>query len=62
MFGYAVHERITAALETSDRVRVHAYGKEPRPGRKAGHIVVGGEKLEDVGDIARRAAQAGERP
>ncbi len=62
VFSDAGHERITAALETSDRVRVHAYGKEPRPGRKAGHIVVGGEKLEDVGDIARRAAQAGERP
>ena len=61
MFGDAGQERITAALGTSDRVRVHAYGKEPRPGRKAGHIVVSGDKLEDVRDIARRAAQAGER-
>ena len=61
LFGDAGHERITAALETSDRVRVHAYGKEPRPGRKAGHIVVSGEKLEEVRDIARRAAEAGER-
>ena len=61
LFGDAGHERITAALGTSDRVRVHAYGKEPRPGRKAGHIVVSGDKLEHVRDIARRAAQAGEK-
>jgi len=60
LFGGADHMRIVAALETSGLVRVHAYGKEPRPGRKAGHVVVSGDKLEDVRDIARRAARAGE--
>ena len=60
LFGDAGNERISAALEYSDRVRPHAYGKEPRPGRKAGHIVVSGDKLVDVVSIARGAARAGE--
>ncbi len=61
LFGDAGNERISAALEFSGRVRPHAYGKEPRPGRKAGHIVVSGDKLDDVVSIARGAARAGER-
>jgi 5-(carboxyamino)imidazole ribonucleotide synthase len=60
LFGDAGNERIRTSLQFSDRVRPHAYGKEPRPGRKAGHIVVSGDKLDDVLRIARGAAEAGE--
>jgi len=60
LFGGAGNERMRAAMEVSDRVRPHAYGKEPRPGRKAGHIVVSGAKLEEVRGIAQRAAEAEE--
>ena len=59
LFGDAGNERIRAALDYSPRVRPHGYGKEPRPGRKAGHVVVHGENLEDVLDLARGAANAG---
>ena len=59
LFGDAANERIQAALGYSPRVKVHGYGKQPRPGRKAGHLVVHGENLEDVLAIARAAADAG---
>lgn len=60
LFGDAGNERIYAALEHSPEVRVHAYGKEPRLGRKAGHVVVSGSDLEHVHQVARAAARAGE--
>ena len=61
VFGDAGNERMRATMDVSDCVRPHAYGKEPRPGRKAGHIVVSGDKLEDIRSIARKAVEAGER-
>ena len=60
LFGDAGEGRVYAALEHSPEVRVHAYGKEPRPGRKAGHLVVCGSDLEHVHQVARAAARAGE--
>jgi 5-(carboxyamino)imidazole ribonucleotide synthase len=36
--------------------RVHLYGKEPRPGRKLGHVTVCGDDLDDVRARAQRAA------
>ena len=60
LFGDAGEGRVYAALEHSPEVRVHAYGKEPRPGRKAGHVVVCGSDLEHVHQVARAAARAGE--
>lgn len=60
LFGDAGNERIYAALEHSPEVKVHAYGKEPRLGRKAGHVVVSGSDLEHVHQVARAAARAGE--
>jgi len=60
LFGDAGNERIYAALEHDPEVKVHAYGKEPRPGRKAGHLVVTGSDLEHVHQVARAAARAGE--
>lgn len=60
LFCDAGNERVYAALEHSAEVKVHAYGKEARPGRKAGHVVVCGSDLEHVHQVARAAARAGE--
>ncbi len=37
-------------------LKVHLYGKEVRPGRKIGHVNVSGERLEDLRERARHAA------
>jgi 5-(carboxyamino)imidazole ribonucleotide synthase len=39
-------------------VKVHLYGKAPRPGRKLGHVTVTGSEADDVAARARRAAAA----
>jgi 5-(carboxyamino)imidazole ribonucleotide synthase len=36
--------------------KVHDYGKDPRPGRKVGHVTVSGDDLDDVVWRARAAA------
>jgi 5-(carboxyamino)imidazole ribonucleotide synthase len=36
---------------------VHLYGKEPRPGRKTGHVTVTGADVEEVRAAATRAAR-----
>jgi 5-(carboxyamino)imidazole ribonucleotide synthase len=37
-------------------LRIHLYGKQVRPGRKIGHVTVGGADLEDLRRRARHAA------
>jgi 5-(carboxyamino)imidazole ribonucleotide synthase len=37
-------------------VKVHGYGKEPRPGRKVGHVTAYGDDLDTVAYEARGAA------
>jgi 5-(carboxyamino)imidazole ribonucleotide synthase len=37
-------------------VKVHNYGKDPRPGRKVGHVTASGGELDDVAYRARAAA------
>ena len=37
-------------------VKVHMYGKAVRPGRKIGHVTVGGDDLDDLLERARHAA------
>ncbi|MEJ5945833.1 5-(carboxyamino)imidazole ribonucleotide synthase [Pseudokineococcus basanitobsidens] len=37
-------------------VKVHLYGKSPRPGRKLGHVTAWGDDLDDVRARARHAA------
>lgn len=59
LFSDAGNERIRAAIDYSARVRPHGYGKQPRPGRKAGHLVVHGENLDELLALARGAAEAG---
>ncbi|WP_269457891.1 5-(carboxyamino)imidazole ribonucleotide synthase [Leifsonia sp. 21MFCrub1.1] len=53
----SLQDRYPAALAAHPEAKFHGYGKEPRPGRKVGHVtVVGGEDLEDVVYRARAAA------
>lgn len=49
-------ERYGRVLEQHPLAKVHNYGKEPRPGRKLGHVTVTGDDLDDVAYEARAAA------
>ncbi len=44
------------ALDDQPAVKFHGYGKEPRPGRKVGHVTAGGDDLDEVVFRARAAA------
>lgn len=44
------------ALARDPQLRVHLYGKQPRPGRKLGHVNAYGDDLEDCLERARHAA------
>lgn len=59
LFGDAGNKRVQAILAHSPRISVHAYGKSARPGRKAGHVVVSGDDLDDVLSLARAAGRIG---
>ena len=59
LFGDAGNEPIRHILDHSPRVSVHAYGKSARPGRKAGHLVVSGDTLDEVLSLARAAGAIG---
>lgn len=56
VFGGLTDEQIAHALGHQPLAKVHAYGKSPRPGRKAGHVTVIGDDLDDVAYRARAAA------
>jgi len=49
-------ERFAPAMAQHPAARIHTYGKEPRPGRKVGHVTAFGEDLDDVVYDARAAA------
>ncbi|WP_199922330.1 5-(carboxyamino)imidazole ribonucleotide synthase [Microterricola viridarii] len=49
-------DRYAEAFAAHPTVKVHNYGKDPRPGRKIGHVNVGGDDLDDVTYQARAAA------
>ncbi|WP_374178941.1 5-(carboxyamino)imidazole ribonucleotide synthase [Leifsonia sp. WHRI 6310E] len=51
-----LQDRYPAALAAHPEAKFHGYGKEPRPGRKVGHVTVGGDDLDDVVYRARAAA------
>ena len=51
-----LQDRYPAALAAHPTAKLHGYGKEPRPGRKVGHITVCGDDLDDVVYVARGAA------
>jgi 5-(carboxyamino)imidazole ribonucleotide synthase len=52
----SLQDRYPAALAAHPEAKFHGYGKEPRPGRKVGHVTVGGDDLDDVVYRARAAA------
>ncbi|MFB2581102.1 5-(carboxyamino)imidazole ribonucleotide synthase [Herbiconiux sp. P15] len=47
---------VRRAAEAHPTAKIHLYGKEPRPGRKIGHVTVSGDELDDVVFQARAAA------
>lgn len=55
VFGAMDIERY-ARLDDQSGVKVHNYGKEPRAGRKVGHVTATGAELDDVVYRARAAA------
>ncbi len=52
----ALTDRLPAALAAHPAVKVHTYGKAPRPGRKVGHVNATGDDLDAVAYEARGAA------
>ena len=48
--------RYPAVFEAFPAAKVHTYGKDPRPGRKVGHVTVGGDDLDLVAYQARAAS------
>ncbi len=51
-----LESRFPAVLEAHPAVKVHTYGKAPRPGRKVGHVNAVGDDLDTVVYEARAAA------
>jgi 5-(carboxyamino)imidazole ribonucleotide synthase len=51
-----LESRFPAALAAHPAVKVHTYGKAPRPGRKVGHVNAVGDELDAVVYEARAAA------
>lgn len=58
VFGALPDTAIAVALDRQPAAKVHAYGKGPRAGRKAGHVTAIGTDLDDVVFRARAAASA----
>ncbi|NQX14913.1 5-(carboxyamino)imidazole ribonucleotide synthase [Rathayibacter sp. VKM Ac-2857] len=54
--GESLTDRYPLVLAAHPAVKVHNYGKEPRPGRKVGHVNSTGDELELVVYEARAAA------
>ena len=53
---WEIFDRYIHVMAADPDVKIHMYGKEPRPGRKIGHVTVCGQDVADVRDRARRAA------
>ncbi len=51
-----LREAYRHVLARDPGVKVHLYGKEPRPGRKLGHVTVVGRDLDDLLARAHHAA------
>ncbi len=54
----SLEESYRPAMEDYPLAKLHNYGKEPKPGRKVGHVTVCGDSLEDAAFEARAAADA----
>lgn len=56
VLGGSTEDKYAAALADEPDVKLHFYGKDPRPGRKVGHVTATGADLDDVVFRARAAA------
>lgn len=56
VLGGVAENRYPTALAEQPDAKYHFYGKEPRPGRKVGHVTAGGSDLDDVVFRARSGA------
>jgi 5-(carboxyamino)imidazole ribonucleotide synthase len=54
--GGRLYDGYPHALARDPRLRVHLYGKEPRLGRKVGHVNAYGDDLQECRERARHAA------
>jgi phosphoribosylaminoimidazole carboxylase PurK protein len=54
--GGDIYDRFIHVMAADPGIKVHLYGKEPRPGRKIGHVNVSGDDVDSLRDRARRAA------
>ena len=50
-------DRLPALMADQPGAKVHDYGKDPRPGRKVGHVTTTGPDLEDARGRARAAVR-----
>ena len=50
-------DRYATAFADQPTVKIHNYGKDPRPGRKVGHVTAVGDDLDEVVFQARAAAE-----
>jgi 5-(carboxyamino)imidazole ribonucleotide synthase len=55
--GMSIDERLHHLFAADPAARVHLYGKQPRPGRKIGHVTVLGNELAEVRARAQAAAR-----
>lgn len=55
--GEDMATRYPAAFGAFPRAKFHSYGKQSRPGRKVGHVTVGGADLDETRAAARAAAE-----
>lgn len=54
--GAGIDSRYARAMAEHPLVKFHSYGKASRPGRKVGHVAMGGDDLDDAVYQARAAA------
>jgi 5-(carboxyamino)imidazole ribonucleotide synthase len=52
-----IADRLPSAMNDQPGVKIHDYGKAPRPGRKVGHVTASGDDLDEVVFRARAAAE-----
>lgn len=55
--GQRLDERLHHLFAAEPEVKVHLYGKRPRPGRKVGHVTALGDDLAEVRARAARSAR-----
>jgi 5-(carboxyamino)imidazole ribonucleotide synthase len=57
--GPPEHDQAAALADALaiEGAHIHLYGKQPRPGRKLGHVTALGQTITEARDIARRAAE-----